>query len=324
MGKALVIGGSGFIGSHVVDELLSKEYIVINFDTHPYESQTAKYQYQWLQGSMLNYKLISDTICDFKPDVVFNFAGISDIDVCNESPLDAVRKNVLGNQYILQAIADLIASQPFSYEEYEKMEGTREHARCEPPTVPLFIFASSMYVYKFDCGPYAIAKRGCEEWIRWYSKQYAFPHIILRYGTIYGPRAKDNNSIKAIVKHALKDKMISYYGTGEEVREYIHVKDVARCSVEMISSEYTNCALVLSGAVPIKAKDMVAMLEDILGKEYEKEFCGEKPDDHYRVTPYCFSVDEVRKYDIGTHYELAAGLMTIVKEIHSELGRAEK
>jgi len=309
--KVLVVGGSGFIGSHVIMELLSCGHDVANFSTHPITevtwlcSRDKKGSYQYVAGSMMDQAKVSDFICSWEPQVVFNFAAISDIADCDKRPFDALRKNVLGNQYILQSIADLIEIQKAFIEK----------------VIPKFVFASSVYVYNDKAGPYGISKRNCEEWTRYYSRKFGFPHIILRYGTIYGSGAKGNNSIKKIIDHALETKVISYYGTGEEVREYIHVSDVARCSVELLDKvEFENSAVVLTGVCPVKSKDLVGTLKDILGEEYSIEFRGETCSDHYEVTPYVFQPEIVKKYISSRYYDLGAGLLDAVKASHDDQG----
>jgi len=298
MNKAIVFGGSGFIGSHVIDALLNSNYEVINFDTVPYEIESEHYKN--VVGSILDQAKVSDTIYREQPQVVYNFAAIADIDECQKKPLDTIRKNVYGNALVLQGLVDLA--------EGRKLED-----------LPKFVFASSLYVYSREGGFYASAKRACEMFIRDYSKFFGMPFVIVRYGTIYGPRAGRSNSMYRLVKQALDTGVISYYGTGEEVREYVHVKDVARCSVEILDEKFNNEAVVIAGSYPVKAYTMVRMLHDILGEEYEIEYRREKPLQHYTVTPYAFTPDLVVKKSLGDSYDLASGLLSVVHDVYNEI-----
>jgi len=97
------------------------------------------------------------------------------------------------------------------------------------------------------------------------------------------------------------------------------VKDVARCSVEVLHPEYNNEAVIISGTYPVKAKDMVALLSDILGENYSTEFRGEEPEGHYKVTPYSFQPDVAVKKSIRDSRDLASGLYDTVRSIYGEM-----
>jgi len=220
------------------------------------------------------------------------------LDDCTQLPVSAMKQNIMGQANILCGCDNLY------------------HRR-----VSRFIYASSLYVYARGDHPYTISKQAGEAITRWYCKNnLKCPYVILRYGTVYGPGANDRNSIYCLVWLALKTGVISYYGTGKEVRQYIHVKDVARLSVDMLEPGcFDNKEVILTGAYPTKAEDMVYMLRDILGSEYKVEFRNEPTSDHYVVTPYAYQPNVAATAPIGAGYDLAGGLLEVVKEIDEQM-----
>jgi len=222
-------------------------------------------------------------------DYIFYLSAFSDIKHCNACPVSAFAVNVNGLLYLLEKI---------------KEQNTT------------LIFSSSVYVYNNSSGIYGITKRTAESIIKWYSKNHSLDYRILRYGTVYG--IDSLNSMYKLIKTALDTGIISYYGTGEEIREYIHIKDVVNCSLEILNDKYKNKTLTLTGHFPMKAKDMCYILREILGEGYDIKFESQVPSGHYTTTPYSYMPDISEKYVANTFYDLGAGLLSLIKEIEEE------
>jgi UDP-glucose 4-epimerase len=237
--KAIVFGGSGFLGSHVADVLDDGGYEVVIYDLKP--SPYLRKSQRMVVGDILDESRVKDIIggCDF----VYNFAGIADIDEAASRPLEAIKSNILGNSIILEA---------------------SKEAR-----IKRFIFASSLYVYSKAGSFYRGAKQACELLIENYNEVFGLPYTILRYGSLYGPRADERNFIYRIVKKALEEGKIVRYGVGEELREYIHVLDAAIGSVEILSDEFVNQHVILTGTQQTRVKDLLVMIKEILDNKVE-------------------------------------------------------
>ena len=276
------------MGSHVADVLLEKGHEVIIFDLKP--SPYLKAGQRMIVGDILDINAVKEAV-DGVP-IVYNFAGVADIEEANKKPIETIKHNILGNAHILESI---------------------KHQE-----VYRYVFASTTYVYSEAGSFYKSSKQACELYIEDYAKKYGIPYTILRYGSLYGPRASESNPLFQLLKRALLEKKISHYGSGEEIREYIHVEDAARCSVEMLDENFINQHVLLTGHHPIRSKDLVVMINEILGNKLTIEFRHEKPDTHYEVTPYSFNPRLGKKYVSHYYIDMGQGLLQCIEELYKQ------
>ena len=287
--KITICGGSGFLGSHIADELSNAEHEVTIFDIM--ESPWKNINQKMLVGSLLDKKAINEAVKD--SDYVFNFAGISDIGDANLNPHKSAEVNILGNLNLLDA--------------------------CYQAKIKRYIFASSLYVYSNAGGFYRCSKQASESYVEEYQKIYGLDYTILRYGSLYGPRADKTNGLYRIVQSALKSGIVSYEGDVDAMREYIHVDDAARASIDALSDEFKNKSVVLTGQEPMRVIDMLKMLAEILGYSTESvKFIEDKYAGHYVRTPYAYQPKLGRKYIPPMHVDLGQGLLQVINEINRE------
>ena len=286
--KACVFGGSGFLGSHVADDLTNRGYDVTIFDARP--STYLQDGQEMVVGSILDKEAVNEAIkgCD----VVYNFAGIADIDQAKNLPIKTVEINILGNTIILDA--------------------------CKTYDVKRFVFASSVYVYSDSGSFYRSSKQACELIIENFHETYGLPYTILRYGSLYGPRSDERNWIFRILKQAITEGKITREGDGEELREYIHVEDAARCSVDILSDEFENEYVILTGYQQLKIKDLMIMIREMLGSRIELEFIPNESNVHYEITPYSFTPRIAKKLVSGHYLDMGQGLLQCLKDIYKE------
>ena len=286
--KACVFGGSGFLGSHVADDLTNRGYDVTIFDARP--STYLQDGQEMVVGSILDKEAVNEAIkgCD----VVYNFAGIADIDEAKNLPIKTVEINILGNTIILDA--------------------------CKTYDVKRFVFASSVYVYSDSGSFYRSSKQACELIIENFHETYGLPYTILRYGSLYGPRSDERNWIFRILKQAITEGKITREGDGEELREYIHVEDAARCSVDILSDDFENEYVILTGYQQLKIKDLMVMIREMLGNRIELEFLPNKSNVHYEITPYSFTPRIAKKLVSGHYLDMGQGLLQCLKDIYKE------
>ncbi len=292
--RVLVFGGSGFLGSHVADALSEAGHMVTVFDIKP--SPYLRNDQIMVTGDVLDMNLVEDVIKNH--EIVYHFAGIADIDECATRPIDTVKFNILGTVQILDA--------------------------CQRYKIKRFIFASSAYVFSNSGFFYCSSKKACESLIEDYHNVYGLCYTILRYGSLYGERADKRNSIYKLIKQALSEGKITYYGTGDELREYIHVCDAAQGSILILKPEYENQNIVLTGSEKMRYKDLLEMIREMLDNRIEIQIKPSERRAHYRVTPYNFSPKLGKKLINNPHIDMGQGLLNCMAEIYGQLHKEKK
>jgi len=285
--KVLVIGGSGFLGSHVADSLSDSNYDVSIFDS--VESPYLRMDQTMILGDIMNLAHLDQVMSDCY--AVYNFAAIADINDAIYRPLDTIKINILGNGNILES--------------------------CVRNKIKRYIYASTVYVNSREGGFYRCSKQASEQYIEEYSKMYGLEYTILRYGSLYGPRSDKHNGLWRIVKKAIDTGKISYEGNAESMREYIHIEDAARASVVALGEEFCNQHVVLTGQEPMRVLDLLKMLGEILGINDAVEFTEAEYAGHYIRTPYAYQPKLARKYIPPMHVDLGQGLLQLINEIKS-------
>ena len=168
-------------------------------------------------------------------------------------------------------------------------------------------------------GFYRCSKQACELYIENYHDMFGLEYTILRYGSLYGPRADRRNAINRFVAEALEKGTITYYGAPTALREYIHVEDAALSTVEILGPEYANQNIVLTGNQPMQVGDLFRMIEEMLGKPIEIKYQHDPNSGHYQITPYAFMPKVGRKMTPHLSTELGQGVLKVMEEIHQEL-----
>lgn len=287
--RVIVFGGSGFVGSHVADVLTDAGHNVCIYDlkSSPYlkPSQTM------ITGDILDAREVNEAVqgCD----IVYNFAGIADIDEASKRPLDSVRTNILGNSVILEA--------------------------ARQAGVKRFVFASTLYVYSKAGSFYRSTKQSCELLIENYKEIFGLDYTILRYGSLYGPRADEGNFIYRTIKQALGEGKIIREGDGEEIREYIHVYDAAQNSVDVLDPEFANQYVIISGSQQMKVKDLLLMIKEMLDNKVDIEYVPPAFNYHYEITPYIFAPKLAKRITGRTHLDLGQGILKSIQHIYQQL-----
>ena len=252
--KAIVTGGAGFIGSHMVDLLISKNYYVIVIDS--LVGGHKRNLKQHLKNK--NFKLIKQDICSldsnsilFKNvDYVYHFAGIGDIVPSIENPLNYMMTNVIGTTKVLE--------------------------NCRNQKIKKFVYAASSSCYGLAKTPtnedhkispeypYALSKLMGEQACLHWSKVYKIPTISIRIFNAYGPRVKTSGVYGAVFgvffKQKLENKPLTVVGNGLQKRDFLNVKDVANAFYMSAISKRKNEVYNLGSGSPKKILDLIKLL----------------------------------------------------------------
>jgi len=290
---AIVFGGSGFLGSHVADALTDAGYRVKIFDR--VSSTYRRSNQEMIVADLIDLDAVVKGARGCK--VVYNFAGVADIDEAKDRPIDTILLNVLGNAHVLEA------------------------ARLAGAT--RFVYASSVYVYSEAGSFYRASKQAAERFVEAYHERYGLEYTILRYGSLYGRRADERNGIYRLLKQALEKKSINYEGSSDAMREYIHVVDAARLSVEILKSEYANRHMILTGQERMHVKNVMQMISEMIPGGVKLHFGEKRSDPHYAITPYAFHPKVGHKLVANDYVELGQGLLDCLAEIYEKMHSRE-
>jgi UDP-glucose 4-epimerase len=287
-GKVVVFGGSGFLGSHVSDRLSDLGYKTTIFDIN--RTSWHRDDQDLVIGDILDFEKVLEVVAGAK--FVYNFAGLADLNKALTAPFETVDLNIKGNLNILES--------------------------CRIQGVERFLYASTVYVHSREGGFYRCSKQAAEAYVKEYTHAFGIEHTILRFGSLYGPRADESNGMYRLIKEAVEESRITYRGHPESMREYIHVEDAARASVEAIDAEFCNQSIVLTGHEPMKVLDVLKMLAEVLNlPESSISFSDDLHTGHYIRTPYSYSPDVGRKYIPSMHVDLGQGLMQLIDDLNS-------
>ena len=288
MKKILVTGGSGFLGSHIADRLSSAGHEVWIFDTikPSYLGDNQKF----IQGSVLDIGSVSKASSGV--DVIYHFAALADINKAQDEPVESIKTNVIGTLNLLEV--------------------------CKEHEIQRFVFASSVYVHSKSGSFYRVSKHASELMIEEYSRCYGLKFTILRFGTLYGTRTDESNSVRKYIIQAMKEKKIHVSGSGKEVREYIHVYDAAEICLQILSEKYSCKTMILTGPHRIKLEELIEMINEILGGGIEVHY-GEQKEAHYSQTPYSYLPNVGTKIVLNTFQDMGQGLLEIMQEVDTRL-----
>lgn len=290
MKKAVVFGGSGFLGSYVADELTARGYSVVVADI--VNSKYLLAEQDFVKCDILDRGWVCKVVEG--AEYVYNFAGLADIDKATNEPLQTVELNIIGNLNILEA--------------------------CRLSGVKRFIYASSAYAVSDKGSFYGVSKHASEKLTEEYWKKYNLPFTVIRYGSLYGERADSSNYILSVLREAVSSKSVTMVGSGEEIREYIHAVDAAKLSVDILDENFINQYFILTGVERIKRKDLFEMIKEIFSGQLAVAIKEADYDGHYKVTPYAFHPSSAKKLTANPYVDFGQGLIGCIKYLYEESG----
>tara|TARA_A100001011_G_C14184019_1_gene788189 strand:+ start:231 stop:1100 length:870 start_codon:yes stop_codon:yes gene_type:complete len=286
MKKILILGGSGFLGSHLADTLNDNNYNVTIYDQNRPNKLLNK-KIKFVQGSILDYKKISTHIKN--QDYIYHYAGLSDLNEGLNKSIESLKLNVESTVNIL----DL----------------------CRKYKIKKFIYSSSIYVLSQNGGFYKCSKQAAEIYIKEFFNRYKLKYNILRFGSVYGTRSGKNNSIHEIIKSAIKKRKIEYVGDSRSMREYINVKDAAKGAMRILDKKYDNKVLNLTGPNQVKVSDALMTIKECLGIKSKINFKNKKYLGHYILTPYHYNPEKSEKLTLDSYIDFGEGILEVIDEL---------
>lgn len=228
--RILVTGGAGFIGSHMVCRLLDDGHTVMNVDKLTYAGSTENLgeylthpEHLFEKVDICDYAALATLFEEFKPDAVVHMAAESHVDRSIDSPQTFIETNINGTHNILK----------ISYDYWRGLDeecknnfrflhlSTDEVFGALTIGEPAFTEESP---YRPN-SPYSASKASSDLLVRSYYKTYGFPVIIINTSNNYGPHQFPEKLIPLMILNALEGKALPIYGSGQQVRDWLYVKD---------------------------------------------------------------------------------------------------
>lgn len=240
--RILVTGGAGFIGSHSVELLLKqgKDVIVLdnlssgkmtNLDlNHP--------NLEFIEGDVLEYFLLEDLLA--RCDAVLHLAAIASVPLSIENPIYSFQVNTQGLLHVLQAIHKTARPIRLVYASSAAVYGDTNDLPCKESAG----FGKAL-------SPYALQKIHDEDYANLYAHLHGVKSVGLRYFNVYGERQDPNSPYSGVISRFLaayqQNQALTIFGDGEQSRDFIHVKDVARANLLALESNFAGAVNIATG-----------------------------------------------------------------------------
>ena len=260
--KILIIGGAGFIGSNLVDRLISEGHSVMILDD--FSSGNEKFvnpKAQVARCDVRDAKTVSGVVSEFKPEAVFHLAAQIDLRKSIENPQEDYDINVNGSKNVLDVAV--------------------KHG------VKKFIFASSAAVYGDNQNlpikeieatnaqtQYGKSKAEIESELKEYSQLYGIKSVVLRFANVYGPRQGtigEGGVIAIFCKLLNQNKPLKIFGTGEQTRDFVFVEDIVAANIRALSSKKDFAIYNVSTSRETSVNTIANQLLKISGKSCKIE-----------------------------------------------------
>lgn len=241
-----VVGGSGFIGNFLIEELLSAGHRVVNFDIqHPKSTKVTHVYVDVTDFSKLAVAMAGQW------DAVYLMAAVANVDHFFVNPVEAYRVN-------MDSVINVL-------------EAARRY------NVPRVLYASTVWVYELADGSdvdettpltlqnvnhlYTVTKLAGEMSAISYNRLYGQEYTVLRFGIPYGPGARMGTVITEFVRRAMTNEPLVIHGDGSQSRYFIHVKDLAQGCVAALQPKAANQVYNLEGRQEVTIREIAEIVQ---------------------------------------------------------------
>jgi len=263
--RAIVTGGAGFIGSHVVDALLEEGYeVTVIDDLSAGDRRRVAEQARLVELDVVDYDGLLAVVADVQPRAIFHLAAQASVVASVSDPVRDCEVNVLGTLGVVRAASEVGAPVVFTstggalYGDGAPMP-TREDRIPEP------------------LSPYGASKWAGEAYVKTWSLSSGIPHAVCRLGNVYGPRQSPHGEagVVAIFSHQLHiGRAPTLYGHGRPTRDYVYVGDVV--SALLAASGRSGTYNIATGVETDVAR-VWSELSEAAGKELEPQLADLRP-----------------------------------------------
>lgn len=293
MKKILVTGGSGFIGSHLIDHLLQMENVQVTnldnmddfYDRRIKEANILPHlqakNYEFWEADVFDYKLLMELIDD-SFDAIIHLAAKAGVRPSIRQPQHAQKVNVEGTLNLLEIARErgiskfVYASSSSVYGINKRVPWREEDTACQP------------------ISPYAATKLAAEHLGHVYHHLYNIQFIALRFFTVYGPRQRPDLAIHRFVDRIHRGLPIHVYGDGSSMRDYTYVGDVVQGILGALQLQQPGHHIFnLGNNQTVSLKALIAAIEEVVGKQ---ALLVHLPPQAGDVPLTCASIEKAQQY----------------------------
>lgn len=282
--RLVVLGGAGFIGSHFVRHMASKGEILV-YDKLTYAGRLENLKdvlekIKFVKGDIADGETLIETVRQFQPDLVVNFAAETHVDRSINEPAAFIKTNIVGVYTLLEVVrkldVDLLhVSTDEVYGDWWGREDAASEDSCLNPS-----------------SPYSASKAAGDLLIKAYGRTYGVKYKIVRPSNNYGPFQHPEKLIPRTVIRILNGKPAVIYGSGKQIRDWLYVVDTAR-AIELVAERgaareiYNVC-----GGFYATVKEIVEKIVSILGRG-EVIYGRERPGEDLKYAMKCEKIREL-------------------------------
>ncbi len=287
MKKIIVTGGSGFIGSNLVNFLIKKKFFVINLDKLTYAANKhnvsfrTKKNYKLIKVDINNKKRLISIIKRFEPKAIFNLAAETHVDRSIDGPKNFIQTNIIGTFNLLESLRYLQKikitpklvhiSTDEVYGDIDKTKRSNENYKYEPSS------------------PYSASKASADHLVKSYIRTYNLKAVISNCCNNYGPYQFPEKLIPKMILNILNNKELPIYARGKNSREWIHVKDHCEALFRLYLKGKNGESYNVGSGINLQNIDLVKRILKIckrmnikIGKKTKIKFVKDRPGHDFR------------------------------------------
>ena len=258
MSTIAVTGGSGFIGSHVVDALVDEghDVTVIDHRVRPHR-QDVRFE----DVDLMDFSSVLSATGG--AEHVFHLAAVSNVNTAFKYPVYSTALNVMGTTHVLEAARINKAKRVYLASTVWVYNGI-PNGRPADETAPFYLNGAGHI--------YTTSKIASEMLCHNYQQLYDVPITVLRYGIPYGPRMREELLIPIFLKKALTGQPLTITGKGDQFRNFLYVTDLARAHILAMNDQAANETYNTEGKRPVTVLEVAEGIKGLLGDKVQIEF----------------------------------------------------
>ena len=271
MKKILVTGGSGFIGSNFIISQLNKNSKILNFDKLTYAANQENLStvaqnknYNFVNGDIKNFKLLSSLINDFQPSIIINFAAESHVDRSIDGPKDFIETNILGTYELLQS--SLFYYNNLNHKEKSSFRFIHVSTDEVYGSLGQKGYFTELTAYN-PSSPYSASKASSDHLVNAWHHTFDLPTLITNCSNNYGPFQFPEKLIPLMIISCLTNKKLPIYGDGKNIRDWLYVEDHCSALDCVINKGIIGETYNIGGDEEKTNKDIVYTICDLLDEK---------------------------------------------------------